>query len=266
MNARPSILFVDDEEKVLSAIRRHFLDDDYEILTAGSGKEGLLILERTPVEVVVSDFRMPEMDGGEFLRQVNEGWPDTVRLVLSGYADISAVISAINEGAIFKFITKPWRESELKDGVRDALEMYRTASEMQRLAETQSLFEDERRQSQEMLQRNLELEPQIETLARYRDAFCSAPVPMLIVSASGQLLDMNRSARALAGEIADGDDAATVAFSALLTDASHLVENEGAVRRGYALSESGSIRCTAWFAPIRDGTEPPDIVVVLLRQ
>jgi response regulator RpfG family c-di-GMP phosphodiesterase len=271
MSARPSILFVDDEEMVLAAIRRHFLDDEYDVLSAGSGKEGLAILEHAAVDVVVSDFRMPEMDGGEFLRRVNERWPDTVRIVLSGYADISSVISAINEGAIFRFITKPWKETELKDGIRDALEKRRTAGEMlrlaeQALAETQCLFEDERRQSQEMLQRNLDLEPQVESLERYRDAFHSAAVPMLIVSAYGQLIEINRSARDLTGEIAGSDHSPTEVLTTVLADVSLLAGHHKLARRDYDLSGRISIHRTAWFTPIRDGTESSEFVVVLLRQ
>jgi len=120
-----SLLFVDDEENILSSIKRLFLDAEYTIHTATSAREGLRILdEGVPVHVVVSDYRMPEMNGVEFLRQVARKRPDTVRMVLSGYADTPAVIGAINEGGIFKFISKPWNDDELRQAIANAATLY----------------------------------------------------------------------------------------------------------------------------------------------
>jgi len=118
------ILCVDDERNVLKSLRRLFMDEDsYEIFVAESGIEGLEILEEEgDIRMVISDYRMPEMTGVEFLRQVNEKWSDTVRIVLSGYADTSAVVEAINEGQIYKFIPKPWNDEELLTTVSAALE------------------------------------------------------------------------------------------------------------------------------------------------
>lgn len=118
------ILCVDDERNVLKSLRRLFMDeDDYEIFVAESGVEGLEVLEEEgDIRMVISDYRMPEMTGVEFLRQVNEKWSDTIRIVLSGYADTSAVVEAINEGQIYKFIPKPWNDEELLTTVSEALE------------------------------------------------------------------------------------------------------------------------------------------------
>lgn len=119
------ILCVDDERNVLRALERIFLDDDYEIVTAGSGEEGLSILaDSGPFQVVVSDYRMPVMNGVEFLQEVYERWPDTVRIVLSGYADAGAIVAAINEGQIYKFIPKPWNDEELRVTIQNCLERY----------------------------------------------------------------------------------------------------------------------------------------------
>jgi len=116
---------VDDERNVLRSIERLFLDDGYEILTATSGEEGLDILQRgAPLHIVISDYRMPGMSGVDFLKEVCERWPDTVRIVLSGYADTVAVVSAINEGQIYKFIPKPWNDDELKVTVSNAVDRY----------------------------------------------------------------------------------------------------------------------------------------------
>ena len=124
MTEEIKILCVDDERNVLKAIRRLFMDEDnYEIFVAESGAEGLEVLEEEgDIRMVISDYRMPEMTGVEFLRQVNEKWSDTIRIVLSGYADTSAVVEAINEGQIYKFIPKPWNDEELLTTVSAALE------------------------------------------------------------------------------------------------------------------------------------------------
>lgn len=120
-----TILCVDDEVNVLKSLRRLFLDEDYEILTAETGKEGLAILEEhQPVQVVISDYRMPEMDGVTFFKEVHARWPETIRIVLSGYADTAAVVAAINEGQVYRFIPKPWNDDELKITIAKAVESY----------------------------------------------------------------------------------------------------------------------------------------------
>ena len=119
------ILCVDDERNILQALERSFLDDNYEIVNAGSGAEGLQALEEAgPFQVVISDYRMPVMNGVEFLKKVYAGWPDTVRLVLSGYADVGAIVAAINEGHIYKFIPKPWDDQDLRLSIQKSLEHY----------------------------------------------------------------------------------------------------------------------------------------------
>ncbi len=118
------ILCVDDERNVLKAIRRLFMDnDEYNIMIAESGEEGLQILEdEGDIKLVVSDYRMPGMTGVEFLAQVYNRWPETIRIVLSGYADTVAVVEAINLGQIYKFIPKPWNDEEIKTAISTALQ------------------------------------------------------------------------------------------------------------------------------------------------
>ena len=124
MSEQIKILCVDDERNVLKALRRLFMEEEnYEILVAESGEEGLEILTRdSNIRMVISDYRMPRMGGDEFLRQVNEKWPETVRIVLSGYADTTAVVEAINKGQIYKFIPKPWNDEDLLTTVAVALD------------------------------------------------------------------------------------------------------------------------------------------------
>lgn len=117
-----AILFVDDDTSVLRAMQRLFRKLDADIFTAASGTEGLAILADHPIQVIVSDQRMPEMPGTDFLKEVRIRYPDTVRCILSGYAEMHVVVAAINDGNVFRFIPKPWDDEELKEIVSECLE------------------------------------------------------------------------------------------------------------------------------------------------
>lgn len=117
-----TLLFVDDEANILSSLKRLFRPSGYRIFTAESGAAGLEIMAREAVDMVISDMRMPEMNGAQFLEQVRQNWPDTVRILLTGYADISSTIDAINKGQIFRYISKPWEDNDITITVRQALE------------------------------------------------------------------------------------------------------------------------------------------------
>lgn len=132
---RYTILFVDDEERILKALARIFLDENYEILTAANGSEALEIMSAKRVHLVVSDHRMPGMTGAEFLRHVKERWPETIRIMLTGYADVQSIMGAVNEGAVYKFITKPWNDEDLRLTVSLALQQYALLQENRKLRE-----------------------------------------------------------------------------------------------------------------------------------
>jgi len=122
---KKTVLFVDDEEKILTSLKRGLLDEPYKTLFASSGKEALEILQRNQVHVIVTDMRMPEMGGLELLKAVKEDYPNVIRMVLSGYTQVSTLLTAINQGEIFRFITKPWKlEEEFKPAVREAVKYY----------------------------------------------------------------------------------------------------------------------------------------------
>ncbi len=130
-----TILFVDDEEKVLKSLQRGLLDEPYLCLFANSGKEALTILENNEVHVICTDMRMPEMNGLELLKIVKEKYPTIVRLVLSGYTQVGMLLTAINQGEIFKFITKPWKlEEEFKSIISQAVDYYNLRAERDQLA------------------------------------------------------------------------------------------------------------------------------------
>ena len=129
----PTLLFVDDEPGILSSLRRLFRPHGYRILLAESGAAGLAILEKEAVDLIISDMRMPEMDGAAFLKAARQRWPQVMRILLTGYADITSTVAAINEGEICRYITKPWDDNEIITVVREAIERQRLQRENQRL-------------------------------------------------------------------------------------------------------------------------------------
>jgi serine/threonine-protein kinase len=114
------VLFVDDDERVLNALRALFRAD-YEVLVAGNPGEALALLRAGPVPIVVSDQRMPGATGVEFLREVRKLYPRTVRLLLTGYSDLAAMVGSINEGEVFRFVKKPWDNDEIRATLADAV-------------------------------------------------------------------------------------------------------------------------------------------------
>lgn len=119
-----AILFVDDEANILSSIRRVVRDERFDSDFANSGAEALAKMQDRHFAVIVSDMKMPVMDGLQLLKQVKEQYPQTVRIVLSGYTQLSQVLATVNQADIFSFITKPWTEDDLMHVLKRALEYY----------------------------------------------------------------------------------------------------------------------------------------------
>jgi CheY-like chemotaxis protein len=131
----PRLLVVDDEDAILETMSFTFMDD-YEVITTNDARRGLEILaEQPPIAVVLTDQRMPHMTGVEFLREVYEQHPDTVRIMLTGFADSDATIQAINDGHIYAYLDKPWEPAELKQTVKNAANHYALTVENRRLVE-----------------------------------------------------------------------------------------------------------------------------------
>jgi CheY-like chemotaxis protein len=128
-----TLLLVDDEANIIGALKRLLRKGDYRILTANNGQGGLDLLAEHPVDVIVSDQRMPGMTGVEFLGKAKELYPDTVRIVLSGYTELHSVTDAVNEGAIYKFLTKPWDDEQLYGHIEEAFRRKEMADENRRL-------------------------------------------------------------------------------------------------------------------------------------
>lgn len=128
-----TLLLVDDEDNVLSALKRLLRRDGYRILVANSGCEGLEILAQEQIDVIVSDQRMPGMNGVQFLRRAKNLHPHTIRIVLSGYTELQSITDAINEGSIYKFLTKPWDDANLRANIEEAFRRKEIVDENQRL-------------------------------------------------------------------------------------------------------------------------------------
>jgi response regulator RpfG family c-di-GMP phosphodiesterase len=130
---RPVILCVDDEPSILSALRRLFRAHGLEVVTAESGQAGLELLDSRPIDLVISDMRMPHMDGVVFLEHVRQRKPEILRLLLTGYADIASITGAINRGEIYRYIAKPWDDNDIILTVQNALERSALLQEKKRL-------------------------------------------------------------------------------------------------------------------------------------
>ncbi|WP_439888736.1 HD domain-containing phosphohydrolase [Pseudomonas sp. MBLB4123] len=128
-----TLLLVDDEENILKSLRRLLRQEPYEILMASGGEQALQLLEQHQVDLVISDARMPGMDGASLLSEVQQRWPECLRILLTGHADIGTTIRAINQGQIFRYISKPWDDDELRMIIRQALSFQYSERERQRL-------------------------------------------------------------------------------------------------------------------------------------
>lgn len=127
------VMIVDDEDLVRNALVRSLRKEGHELIIAENAQQALEILEQERIDLIISDHLMPGMTGLEFLRLVKEKYPETIRIILTGHADLDVVISAINEGEVYRFLTKPWSAEELKLNIRLALKNLELIRQNQRL-------------------------------------------------------------------------------------------------------------------------------------
>ncbi len=137
--AELAILAVDDEKSILNSLRRTLRKEPYTVFTAESGAAGLDILAENEIQMVISDQRMPEMCGTEFLAQVKKLYPETIRVVLSGYAEADVIVESINRGEVFRFIGKPWEDDNLKAVINQGLEHFQLIVKNRELREQTQL-------------------------------------------------------------------------------------------------------------------------------
>ncbi|MDQ7981720.1 EAL domain-containing protein [Paraburkholderia sp. SARCC-3016] len=155
VHAAPTVLLVDDEPGILSSLKRLLRNSRYEVLTAQSGEEGLEILASHAVDLIVSDMRMPQMNGADFLARAQALYPETMRILLTGYSEIDAVVKAVNEGGVYRYLNKPWDDQDLVMTVAQALEQRRLRKETARLTELTLM------QNEELRRFNADLEGQV---------------------------------------------------------------------------------------------------------
>src|SRR5450830_1460259 len=156
-NMSPSvILLVDDEASILSSLKRVLRPKGYTLITAESGAEGLRLLEENAVDLIISDMRMPEMTGAQFLGKAKERYPEVTRILLTGYSEITSTVSAINDGGIYHYLQKPWDEQDLLLTIQRALEQHHLKKEAARLNEVV------RKKNEELLTFNARLEKQVQ--------------------------------------------------------------------------------------------------------
>lgn len=188
-----AVLLVDDESHILTSLRRLLRKEPYKLFTAVGGKAGLEVLAKEKVHLVVSDQRMPEMTGIEFLQEVKNLYPDTIRVVLSGYAEASSIVEAINEGEVYRFLGKPWDDEQLRLTFRQCLEQYDLLEENRKLAQQ---IQDQIHQLKNM---NQLLESSVEERTRSlqfsQEVLESLPLMVLGISQEEEVVLTNTSAR-----------------------------------------------------------------------
>lgn len=199
-----TVLCVDDEKNILNALKRLLRKENYRFLSTSSCSEALALLEKEDVHLILSDQRMPEMSGTEFLARVRTGYPDVLRIILTGYTEVDAIMESINNGQIYKFFLKPWNDHNLKIEIRRALEQYDLMKANRRLDEQVIQQNAELKQANEQLeqvvrQRTRTLEIQNKALEFSRAILEELPMSVLGIDPHGTVAMMNRRAGKLAG-------------------------------------------------------------------
>lgn len=255
------LLCVDDEENILAALRRCFAEESFEIVCVSSGAAGLELLAREPMAVVLSDQRMPGMSGTEFLREVRARWPETLRIILSGFAELSVVVTAINDGEINKFIAKPWIDEALRDTIRTCFQQY----ELQ--AETRMVSEQIREQNHSLRAFNADLELRNQALEVYQELLDQIPVAILGIGTDGTIALANGHVRDLlcqSNEPPLGAHFRSVLPELLCSEVEGALGDDGVRRFRIASGESvlhGAF--DAMIQPLRPSAKDRGVLVVL---
>lgn len=201
---RHRILLVDDEDNILRALRRSLCDEDYVLETALSGEEGLEKLAQNDFTIIVSDQRMPGMSGVEFLKRAKRHCPDTVRIVLSGYVEVSTILDAINEGEVFRFVHKPWNDEELRTVIRQSIKHFELVEENRTLQQqitkkNQELEEWASELEERVAERTRELELSNKALYLAQDILEDLPIAVMGIGKDGVIALTNEAANRLFG-------------------------------------------------------------------
>jgi len=205
LQASRTILLVDDETNIINALKRTLRPDGYTILSANSGEEGLALLTQHEVGVIISDQRMPHMTGVEFLHKVKELYPKTLRIVLSGYTELESVTSIINEGAICKFLTKPWDDDLLRDNIHEAFQHYEMEQENLRLSRELRAANDKlsmlnQNLEQKVADKSHEIVHSINLLQISQEILEHLPIGIIGIDEQNMIVISNKRAEAIFGQ------------------------------------------------------------------
>lgn len=182
-----NILFVDDEVNILNAIKRLLRKEDYNIVVSTSGEEALSVLEqRDNMHMIISDYRMSGINGIELLQKAKEMRPHAIRVILSGYADASVVLDAINKGEVYRFLTKPWNDDEFKIDIRQCL------NQRDLLEENRDLMEKLSRQNEDL---EMMVQERTQSLSLSQQILMRLPIPIIGVSNEGIVAMVNRAVK-----------------------------------------------------------------------
>ena len=197
-----NILCVDDEKQILSSLKRLLRKENFDLFTATNGEDGLKIMASRDIHLVISDHRMPDMSGISFLSKVRAIYPDTIRILLTGYTEIDSIKASINEGHVYKFLLKPWNDDNLKQEIREGLERYDLIQLNQALhlmvaAKNKELERINKDLENIIKQRTRELELQNQALELTRVLFRELPVPAMGVSYDRTIILINQQAEKL---------------------------------------------------------------------
>lgn len=200
------VLCVDDEQSIINSIKRLVRKENYRLLTANSGQDGLNVLKDNDVQIVISDQRMPGMNGTEFLKQVKLLYPDVLRIILTGYTEVDSITEAINEGSVYKFFLKPWNDHNLKLEIRQALEQYDLIQANKHLHEKIIAKNNELKNINEnleaaVMERTKTLEVQNQALQLSQAVLEELSLPILGISREMIIVLANKAAKSL--ELAD---------------------------------------------------------------
>lgn len=226
-----TLLLVDDEENILSSLRRLLRKDGYRLLCANSGQAGLDLLTQEKVDIIISDQRMPHMIGTEFLRQSRNLSPDSVRIILSGYTDLESVTAAINEGAVYKFLTKPWDDEILRLSIKEALRHKWIQDENRMLHSMLVEVNEELARANALLSQRAEFIE--DALQNTQDILYQMPVAVLGIDRNGDVMLANQAAiDVLGGKLPIGHRAEDVLPQDLLKQLSQAQPCRNSVQLG----------------------------------
>ena len=199
---RHTLLCVDDEKNILQSLKRLLRKEDYRILTASSGREGLEAIKKNDVQIVITDQRMPEMSGTEFLAVLKTKYPDILRIILTGYTNVDSITESINKGHIYKFLLKPWNDHNLKLEIRQAFQQYDLIQANKKLDEkvlrqNRELKEINENLEKLVLKRTKTLEIQNQALELSRAILEDLPFPVIGISSEGMIVLVNKKTMTL---------------------------------------------------------------------